>query len=135
MNKQIIDHGFGIIETRETFYTEETISKLNQQIAELQKQLDKDNKYFNSLGCDNFDEFTDFISSFMLTPHQEQTLIKDLKQQLKSQPAEIMEKIKERVLKIDKTEIKTLDNGYSTLYCDRPSVITILDTILKDYQK
>ena len=39
MSKQIIDHGFGIIETRETFYTEETISKLNQHIVELQKQL------------------------------------------------------------------------------------------------
>lgn len=59
--------------------------------------------------------------------------IEKLEQQLKSQPKEIIEKIKERVLKIDKTEIKTLDNGYSTLYCDRPTVITILDAILKEY--
>lgn len=55
-------------------------------------------------------------------------------QQLKSQPKEIVEKIKERILKIDKTEIKTLENGYSTLYCDRPTVITILDDILKEYK-
>lgn len=62
--------------------------------------------------------------------------IKELEEenkQLNSQPKEIVEKIKERVLKIDKTKIKTLDNGYSTLYCDRPTVITILDTILKEY--
>lgn len=51
----------------------------DKQIAELQKQLDKYNKYFNSFGCDNFDEFTDFISTFMLTPHEEQILIKDSK--------------------------------------------------------
>lgn len=38
MSKQIIDHGFGVIETRETFCTEETISRLNQQIAELKNQ-------------------------------------------------------------------------------------------------
>lgn len=49
MNKQIIDHGFGIIETRETFYTEETISKFNQQIAELEKQLEEKEKESKAL--------------------------------------------------------------------------------------
>ena len=49
MSKQIIDHGFGVIETRETFYTEEAISKLNQQITELQKQLEEKDKESKAL--------------------------------------------------------------------------------------
>ena len=61
---------------------DKTINKLQQQIAELKQQLERHNKYFNSFSCDNFDEFADFISTFMLTPHEEQTLIKDLKKQL-----------------------------------------------------
>ena len=40
---------------------------------------------------------------------------------------EQLEKVKESVLGIDKTEIKTLKNGFSTLYVDRPEVITKLD--------
>ena len=34
MSKKIITHNNGIIETRETFYTEETIQKLKQQLEE-----------------------------------------------------------------------------------------------------
>lgn len=52
-------------------------------IDEQKKQLERHNKYFNSFSCDSFDEFADFISTFMLTPHEEQTLIKDLEKQLK----------------------------------------------------
>lgn len=51
-------------------------------IDDLEKQLERHNKYFNSFSCDSFNEFVDFISTFMLTPHEEQTLIKDLKKQL-----------------------------------------------------
>ena len=39
MSKEIMDYGFGIIETRERFYTEQYVNKLNQRIAELEKQL------------------------------------------------------------------------------------------------
>ena len=39
MSKEIIDHGFGVIETRETFYTEETIRQKNQKIADLEAKL------------------------------------------------------------------------------------------------
>ena len=34
MSKEIIDHGFGVIETRETFYTEETIRQKVEQALE-----------------------------------------------------------------------------------------------------
>ena len=39
MSKEIIDHGFGVIETRETFYTEETIRQKDKKIAELEVKL------------------------------------------------------------------------------------------------
>ena len=57
-------------------------------IDDLKKQLERHNKYFNSFSCDSFDEFADFISTFMLTPHEEQTLIKDLKKQLEEKELE-----------------------------------------------
>lgn len=68
----------------------------DKQIAELQKQLERHNKYFNSFSCDNFDEFADFISTFMLTPHEEQILIKDLKKQLEEKEKKI-EKLREGI--------------------------------------
>lgn len=46
------------------------------------KQLSEHNKYFKSFSCEDFNEFKDFISTFMLTPHEEQTLILELEQQL-----------------------------------------------------
>lgn len=58
-------------------------------IDDLKKQLERHNKYFNSFSCDSFDEFADFISTFMLTPHEEQTLIKDLKKQLEEKDKKI----------------------------------------------
>lgn len=39
MSKEIMDYGFGIIETRERFYTEQYVNKLNQRITELEEQL------------------------------------------------------------------------------------------------
>lgn len=140
-------------------------NETNREIAELKKQLEekeKDNQFFKKMYLsekqknDNYhtkkyglDKPVEELRKIKLTPKEKEiyykgfdncerqfaTHIAELQQQLKSQPAEIVEKIKENILKIDKIEIKTLKNGYSTLYCDRPSVITILDTILKEYQK
>ena len=39
MSKEIMDYGFGVIETRERFYTEQCVNKLNKRIAELEEQL------------------------------------------------------------------------------------------------
>ena len=122
MSKQIIDHGFGIIETRETFYTEETISKLNQQIAELQKQLEEKYADIIALDTDNY--------SF-------KQQIDNLRQQLKNQPAEIVEKIKEQIFNhfnvknMEEYENLSLIDGLFTA----DAVIEMLDTILKEYQK
>ena len=122
MSKQIIDHGFGIIETRETFYTEETISKLNQQIAELQKQLEEKYADIIALDTDNY--------SF-------KQQIDNLRQQLKNQPAEIVEKIKEQIFNhfnvknMEEYENLSLIDGLFTA----DAVIDMLDDILKEYQK
>lgn len=70
---------------------------LNQQdkrIKELQQQLAENNEFFNAFACKDFDEFKDFISTFMLAPHEEQTLIRELKQQLHDLPKKIVEYIK-----------------------------------------
>ena len=47
MSKKIITHNNGIVETRETFYTEKTIQQLKQQLEEKDKEIahlkEKDN--------------------------------------------------------------------------------------------
>ena len=53
-----------------------------QQIVDLEAKLAGHNEYFKSFSCKDFNEFQDFISTFMLTPHEEQSLIQELKQQL-----------------------------------------------------
>ena len=63
--------------------------------------------------------------------------IAELKQQLKSQPAEIVEKIKEQIFNhfnvknIEEYERLSLPNALFTA----DAVIEMLDTILKEYQK
>ena len=55
---------------------------LKSQLDQANEKLNEHNEYFKAFNCKDFKEFQDFISSFMLTPHEEQTLIKDLQNQL-----------------------------------------------------
>lgn len=81
------------------------LTQENQQLKKQKRELNLEaQKYYEDAYCNNF---------------QNQTAISEL------------EKVKQNVLKIDKTEIKTLENGYSTLYCDRPEVITIINNQIK----
>ena len=41
MGKKIITHSNGVVETRETFYTEETVNQLKQQIEEKDKEIER----------------------------------------------------------------------------------------------
>ena len=41
MGKKIITHSNGVVETRETFYTEETVNQLKQQIEEKNKEIER----------------------------------------------------------------------------------------------
>lgn len=132
MSKQIIDCGFGVIETRETFYTEETISKLNQQITELKKQLEEKEREIDEFK--RIGEKGHFYDLFEDQRKTNRILIKEseqLLQQLKSQPAEIVEKIrKELGLKL---KYKLNDEVSVLKICNQ--INEVLDTILKEYKK
>ena len=41
MGKKIITHSNGVVETRETFYTEKTIQQIKQQLAEKDKEIEQ----------------------------------------------------------------------------------------------
>ena len=96
-----------------------------QQIAELQKQLEEKEKY----------TYTGKEVGEIERKYDEK--IDTLEQQLKSQPAEIMEKIKEQIFNhfnvknIEEYERLPLLNALFTA----DAVTEILDTILKEYQK
>ena len=96
-----------------------------QQIAELQKQLEEKEKY----------TYTGKEVGEIERKYDEK--IDTLEQQLKSQPAEIMEKIKEQIFNhfnvknIEEYERLPLLNALFTA----DAVAEILDTILKEYQK
>lgn len=148
MSKQIIDHGFGVIEMRETFCTEETISKLNQQIAELQKQLEEKNETIEGLveeqkNIENSASYQMFLDIQKQLEEKEKIIqmqqnIKrydigkiltentKLRRQLKSQPAEIVEKINGEIY------TRMVVEGKETKYTD---INLILHNILKEYQK
>ena len=64
---------------------------MQKQIADLEAKLAEHNEYFEVFNCKDFNEFQDFISTFMLTPHEEQTLIQELKQQLAEKEEELKE--------------------------------------------
>lgn len=58
--------------------------------------------------------------------------IKEIKQSQKQLAIEKLQRLKENILRIDKTEIKTLENGYSTLYVDRPEIINEINRQIKE---
>ena len=85
------------------------------QIAELQKQLEEKDADIIALDTDNY--------SF-------KQQIDNLRQQLKSQPAEIVEKIKGRFLATCQIE-----QGNDEMIASFQTFNRCLDTILKEYQK
>ena len=91
------------------------IKSLHKKIAELQKQLEEKDADIIALDTDNY--------SF-------KQQIDNLRQQLKSQPAEIMEKIKGRFLATCRIE-----QGNDEMIASFQTFNRCLDTILKEYQK
>ena len=55
MSKEIMDYGFGVIETRETFYPEDVIRQKDQRIAELEAKLAESEKAKESYRLQNED--------------------------------------------------------------------------------
>ena len=101
------------------------IKSLHKQIAELQKQLKEKEKY----------TYTGKEVGEIERKYDEK--IDTLEQQLKNQPAEIVEKIKEQIFNhfnvknIEEYERLSLLNALFTA----DAVAEILDDILKEYQK
>lgn len=98
-----------------------TIYKQDQLIAELKKQLEEKDKKIAEL-----EEITDSVVSTAYYKLARTDEIIKLKAQLKSQPAEIVEKIGGEIYTRMVVECK------ETKYTD---INLILDTILKEYQK
>lgn len=113
-----------------------SLAEKDRQIAELQKQLKEKEKELREIRVENYTikSYRDFLDNNC------KNLIKNnkrLKQQLKSQPAEIVEKIRKQIFNhfnvnnMEEYERLSLPNAVFTA-----DVTTeILDTILKDYQK
>ena len=103
----------------DTFITEDNIEDLlNQQdkrIKELQQQLAEHNEFFNAFACKDFNEFKDFISTFMLAPHEEQTLIRELKQQLHDLPKKIVGEVEKNFTEYLPLKYKTGAGFYSRI--------------------
>lgn len=113
MSKEIKDWGFGIIETKETYYTEDEINQLKQQLERLQTELHMKVDYIHELL-----EVKD-----------------DYKQQLHDLPKKIIEEIIEELKTLYKNDpIIYTENKDIVKGCyDKDSVNKILDTILKKY--
>ena len=98
------------------------IRSLTNKIAELQKQLEEKNADIIALDTDNY--------SF-------KQQIDNLRQQLKTQPAEIVEKIKKQIF--NHFNVKNMEEYENLSLIDSlftaDAVIEMLDTILKEYQK
>lgn len=58
------------------------ITDLQSQLDQANEKLNEHNEYFKEFNCKDFKGFRDFISLFMLTPHEKLTLIKELQNQL-----------------------------------------------------
>lgn len=102
------------------------IKSLHKQIAELKKQLEEKDKEIAEL-----EEITDSIVSTAYYKLARTDEIIKLKAQLHSQPAEIVEKIREFCLtdnKFKECEIYLREDNGKTIY-------SFLDDILKEYQK
>lgn len=76
---------------------DDRIAELVKENQQLKQQLAEHNEFFNAFDCKDFNEFKDFISTFMLAPHEEQTLIRELKQQLHDLPKKIVGEIRKEI--------------------------------------
>lgn len=104
--------------------------KRRDLITDLLNQQDKQIKELELLLNANKKIETNSIKGFEKLKQE----IQQLKQSQKQLAISELEKVKKSVLEIDKIEIKVLENGYSTLYCDRPEVITIINNQIKQLE-
>lgn len=102
------------------------IKSLHKQIAELKKQLEESEKMNKSL----YNEKESAEKILRMSSNEQTREILELKQQLKSQPAEIVEKIKVRFLATCQIE-----QGNDEMIASFQTFNRCLDTILKEYME
>lgn len=87
--------------------------------------------YHETFGKDNQQNEIQQLKQQLMELFKENTKLIIEKRQFAIQK---LEKVKELILKIDNNhrEIKTLKNGYSTLYIDSPTVMFIIDQQIKE---
>lgn len=104
-------------------FQEDTAIIMQKQITEKEKLIEEQKIRIRALNEENFLLKDDVQMSIKIQNKHDieknQTAIAEL------------EKVKESILKIDKTEIKTLENGWSVLYVDEAEVITVIDQQIK----
>ena len=133
-SKVIYDKDTGSdIELNNIYPIIDLLNKLDKQTVELKKQLEEKEKTIQ--GLIKSQEFLERSCSYqMLLDTQKENVL--LKQQLKSQPTEIVEKIKKQLIK----RLNTIA-GYGRMTIDELSFFietefgSDLDDILKEYQK
>lgn len=89
------------------------IEDLQSQLDQANEKLNEHNEYFKEFNCKDFKGFQDFISLFMLTPHEKLTLIKELQNQL-NQANERLNKKDEEFGRLS-CDYKTLLSHYNVL--------------------
>ena len=83
MSKKVITHSNGVFETRETFYTEETIQQLKQQLEEKDKEIERLKQ-----------ELEETNAGYDFTYEQSTETIKELKQNQTQLAIQELEKVK-----------------------------------------
>ena len=141
------------------------LNNQSQQIAEIQKQLEekeKDNQFLKKMYLseriknDNYhtkkyglDKPVEELRKIKLNPKEKEiyykgfdncerqfsTHIAELQQQLKSQPAEIVEEIKQTVKNNLVYPDNRIDCPFNDGYLDEETLCSIMDKVLQEYQK
>lgn len=123
-------------ETNEDYCFISTIIKLLNKQDKRIKELEAINKVLSNELTKNSILKQDRIETCYGIPIYEIPKLKEENQQLKQSQKQLaiekLQELKENILKIDKTEIKTLENGYSTLYVDRPEIINEINRQIKE---
>lgn len=122
---------------------DQQIAELKKQLADKQKEFDEfkrigEKGHLNDLLEDKREENRLLIKGYEQLKQRftdKEKEVQDLKEQLKSQPAEIVEKIKKEFQKHLFDWYEDGKNINNELYIDADWVWEVLDTFLKQYQK
>ena len=113
-----------------------SLAEKDKQIVELQKQLEEKEKMLEEYKKCNCEEcMTDYEKNLNQIIDKYLYENNSLKQQLKSQPAEIVEVIKQTVKNNLVYPDNRIDCPFNDGYSDEETLCSIMDKVLQEYQK